>query len=73
MSEDKKQLTYWDSAEPNICPICGKKFIPAPENYWKIGKFDFRTRTIDVCSYTCMRKWEKEKLNGNKRYMTIEK
>lgn len=45
---------------PIECPICGKKFIPAPEHYWKIGNYKLNTRTDDVCSYSCMRKWEKE-------------
>ena len=48
---------------PQECPICGKKFIPAPEHYWKIGKGKYdvsETRIINVCSYSCMRKWEKE-------------
>ena len=61
------------SAEERICPICNKKFIPAPYHAWKIG------RTVDdndgslnytvklVCSYTCMRKWEKEKESNKKK------
>lgn len=39
------------------CPICGKGFHPAPEHAWKIGPE--QTGPL-VCSYTCMRKWEKE-------------
>lgn len=35
------------------CPVCKKKFVPAPEHAWKI-KYD----TL-VCSYTCMRAVEK--------------
>lgn len=38
------------------CPICKKDFHPAPEHAWKIGP---ETANNIVCSYTCMRKWEK--------------
>lgn len=53
---------------PIECPICGKKFIPAPEHYWKIGTSaeGIDTRTKNVCSYSCMRKWEKEQLEKRK-------
>ena len=37
------------------CPVCGKMFDPAPEHSYKIGKY----RNKLVCTYTCMRKWEK--------------
>lgn len=43
------------------CPICGKNFIAAPYHQWKIGYYK---RPKLVCSYSCMRKWEKEKLKG---------
>ena len=49
------------------CPICGKEFHPEPEHAWKIGN-DKKGKT--VCSYTCMRKWEKEnhiKRKGDKK------
>lgn len=39
------------------CPICKKNFIPAPEHAWKIGG---EHRAL-VCSYTCMRVWEKRR------------
>lgn len=42
----------------NVCPICNKKYIPAPEHAWKIGSEKVYKL---VCSYTCMRAWEKEK------------
>ena len=56
---------------PQKCPVCGKKFIPAPEHYWKIGTGPngIDTRTKNVCSYSCMRVWEKEqiaKMNARK-------
>lgn len=44
------------------CSICKKKFHPEPEHGWKIG---FSTGGKPVCSYSCMRKWEKE--HGFKR------
>lgn len=54
------------------CPICGKKFIPAPEHAWKIGKINLfknensnqEDRNKLVCTYSCMRKWEKENLKN---------
>ena len=36
-----------------VCPVCKKKFVPAPAHAWKI-KYDAL-----VCSYTCMRVVEK--------------
>lgn len=55
----------WYEEPLTVCPICKKMFAPAPMHYWKIGKArmtncEFRTRNTLVCSYTCMRTWEKE-------------
>ena len=36
----------------NVCPVCGKTFIPAPLHSYMI------TGKRKVCSYKCMRKWE---------------
>ena len=37
------------------CPICKKKYHPAPMHAWKITTNDgYRL----VCSYHCMRQWE---------------
>lgn len=57
------------------CPICGKIFIPAPQHAWKIGErvknkpdIEFKEPPEDVkkvCSYSCMRKWEKA--NGREK------
>jgi hypothetical protein len=63
---------YQKHCLPIECPICGKKFIPAPEHYWKIGNYGMESRDERVCSYSCMRKWEKEqeaeiKAKKNKR------
>lgn len=49
------------------CPICGKEFHPEPEHSWRIGH---SVEGKKVCSYTCMRKWEKEnqfKRRGDKK------
>lgn len=39
------------------CSQCGKIFQPMPDHALKIG--DEGSRQL-VCSYSCMRKWEKE-------------
>lgn len=39
------------------CPICGKMFHPMPDHSLRIGGEGSRQL---VCSYSCMRKWEKE-------------
>lgn len=52
---------WWLKPDQKVkCKMCGKEFIPAPEHRWEIGEHGFETRDIPVCSYTCMRKWEKE-------------
>lgn len=38
------------------CPICGKPFSPTVQHVYKAGKSANRKF---VCSYTCMRNWEK--------------
>lgn len=47
--------TFWVM---RTCPICGKEFLPAAQHSWKIGNHEWRKEL--VCSYTCMRKWEKD-------------
>lgn len=51
------------------CPICGKKFVPAAQHMWKIGGWGNISgeRREVVCSYSCMRKWEKEQGVKDKR------
>lgn len=39
--------------ELKVCPVCGKKFIPATEHMYKT---DVDGKTILTCSYTCWRK-----------------
>jgi hypothetical protein len=41
------------------CPICGKTFYHEPEHAYKIGHTNSKGGKL-VCSYTCMRKWEKD-------------
>ena len=43
------------------CPICGKDFHPAPQHIYKISGNKV------VCSYTCMRAWEKKNLPIRRR------
>lgn len=44
-----------------VCPVCGERFSPAIEHAWVIGKRTGKTKRY-VCSYTCMRAWERNKL-----------
>ena len=46
------------------CPICGKEFHPAPQHAWTIGT---ESSSKIVCSYTCMRAWEKKNLPHKRR------
>ena len=50
-------FTSTDNKGAIKCPVCEKMFKPAPEHAYKIGKKSTRL----VCSYSCARKWEKEK------------
>ena len=52
--------TPWDEIK---CPVCGKAFVPAPLHAWKIDISYCQTKR--VCTYSCMRVWEKgEGANG---------
>lgn len=42
-----------------ICPICKKEFLPAPEHAYDIILKGGGGRKL-VCSYHCMRQWERE-------------
>lgn len=54
--------------KPRPCPICKKVFTPAIDHYWKI-KYGLKIGNVPrspnegeyVCSYSCMRVWEKSK------------
>lgn len=50
-------FTSTDNKKQEKCPVCGKMFKPAPEHAYHIGSSQKRR----VCTYSCMRKWEKEK------------
>lgn len=39
------------------CPICGKLFIAAPQHIYKV-------KDSKVCSWGCVRKYEKENVKG---------
>lgn len=55
-------LYYESLKKTSTCPVCGKKFVPAVEHMWKIGCWGNigEFRHVRVCSYSCMRNWEKE-------------
>ena len=45
-----------DKVVEKKCPICGKKFVPAPMHVYKVkGRL--------VCTWGCVCKYEKEKEN----------
>ena len=53
MEEDKIYRMF----VKKTCPVCGLEFIPAPMHSYKVGN---SAHNKLVCSYSCMRKWEKE-------------
>ena len=46
----------YDIPDPKVCPVCGAKFIPAPQHSYILKKGKKK-----VCSYACMRTVEKAK------------
>ena len=44
----------------STCPICGKKFIPAPEHVYRRR---VRTSLRYICSYHCVLEYDKNKLS----------
>lgn len=52
-----EKITVHLQLETAECPVCQKMFAPAPEHSLKIGD---TIHAKKVCSYSCMRKWEKE-------------
>lgn len=66
MSEEKVRYgsLRWLYSELPTCPVCGKEFAPAIEHAWKIkvknSKGQWTQNKKKVCSYHCMREWEKE-------------
>ena len=63
MSEEKEKYGSLDWLHKPLpkCPICGKEFLPAHEHAYKIRvkKSDGHIIHKKVCSYECMRKYEK--------------
>lgn len=57
---------HFSDRKAMLCPICGKIYIPAVEHAWQIGNWGNDIRYTNVCSYTCMRKWEKEQIEKDK-------
>lgn len=49
------------------CPVCGKKFLPAPMHVWKNENETNKAFQKLVCSYTCMRVTEKQKFERLKK------
>lgn len=47
--------------QERACPVCGKRFSPAIEHAWTIENRTGKVKKY-VCSYTCMRTWERGKL-----------
>lgn len=43
-----------------ICPVCDKEFFPASEHKFKIK---IRGKDKKVCSWHCVRTWEKKNEN----------
>ena len=44
----------------STCPICGKKFIPAPEHAYRRR---VRTSLRYICSYHCVLEYDKNKID----------
>lgn len=71
--EIKKEMEEDFKSRERVCPICEKKFLVAPEHSWIIGDHTqtFKINGVThrypkkVCSYSCMRKWEKA--NGREK------
>ena len=58
-----------DRKEEIKCPVCGKMFNAAPEHSYTIGYGEKRGKNKKrlVCTYSCMRKWEKEQAEKPKK------
>lgn len=52
-------ITDDQKGKPTRCPICGEIFRPAPQHVYVIGP---PSACKPVCSYTCMRVWERGKV-----------
>ena len=63
----KSEHFRYDPFPQKKCPICKNKFIPAPQHAWKIGT---EKGGQLVCSYHCMRAYEKAAAAKNKKRKT---
>ena len=52
----------------STCPICGKKFIPAPEHAYRRR---VRTSLRYICSYHCVLEYDRNKID--RRYARSSK
>lgn len=63
-------ITDDQKGKPTRCPICGETFRPAPQHIYAIGSPSTRK---PVCSYTCMRAWERGKVAKKQKQKRREK
>lgn len=56
-------FTPFRTRPPIKCPICGEMFSPTAEHAYKIGE---GVKSQLVCTYSCMRKWEKDPKKAKK-------
>ena len=56
---------YLRDKKPIKCPQCGKMFAPAPEHSYYAGN----SKTKLVCSYRCMREWDKANMPSRSTYV----
>ena len=56
---------YFMNKKEIKCPQCGKMFQPAPEHSYHEGNAKVKL----VCSYHCMREWEKEHPTARSKYI----
>lgn len=73
------ETVFVPAVKERDCPVCGKHFVPAAQNIYKIrmrtGSKNKDYISKDVCSYTCFRKWqrEKEEAKEKRRQQSAEK
>lgn len=54
VSKAEKALDISFPSYAKVCPVCKKKFYCTPEHVFKVNG-------VIICSWTCLRAWEKEK------------
>ena len=67
----EETLEDWlhDSSKIRKCPICGKIFECYCPSEWVYKIYYKNGRYKQVCSYTCMRKWQKDTNYSKKNYL----